>query len=108
MIIKITNTMFQKLFFIILISLIPVFAMAQKEAKPRVIAMTDGEIDDHSSMVRFLLYTCDIDLLAIIETNSVYQKKGHSKEDWLEKQLAAYEQVYPNLIKHNPSYPTAA
>ena len=100
--------MFQKLFFIILISLIPVFAMAQKEAKPRVIAMTDGEIDDHSSMVRFLLYTCDIDLLAIIETNSVYQKKGHSKEDWLEKQLAAYEQVYPNLIKHNPSYPTAA
>ena len=76
--------------------------------KARVIVLTDGEIDDQSSMVRFLLITCDINLLAIIETNSVYQRSGHSKEDWYEKQLAAYEKVYPNLIKHNPDYPTAA
>ena len=25
------------------------------DAKPRVIATTDGEVDDHSSMIRFLL-----------------------------------------------------
>ncbi|MBC7826595.1 MAG: DUF1593 domain-containing protein [Chitinophagaceae bacterium] len=99
---------FQRFFFFILISLIPVILTAQKEARPRVIAMTDGEIDDHSSMVRFLLYTCDINLLAIIETNSVYQRKGHSDKDWYEKQLAAYEKVHPNLIKHHPDYPTAA
>lgn len=98
----------QRILLAFLIALLPLFVVAQKEVKPRVIVMTDGEIDDHSSMIRFLLYTCDIDLLAIIETNSVYQKKGHSKEDWLEKQLAAYEQVYPNLVKHNPGYPTAA
>ncbi len=58
-------------------------------SKPRVIVMTDGEIDDHSSMIRFLLYTCDIDLLAIIETNSIFQRDGHSNEDWFEKQLGS-------------------
>lgn len=83
------------------------FCYAQKNIeKPRVIAMTDGEIDDRSSMVRFLLYTCDIELLAIIETNSIYQRSGHSKESWFEDQLNAYEHIYPNLIVHNPDYPT--
>jgi hypothetical protein len=39
-----------------------------KEKKPKVIAMTDGEIDEKTSMVRFLLYTCDVDVQAIIQT----------------------------------------
>lgn len=76
-------------------------------AKPKVIVMTDGEIDDHSSMIRFLLYTCDVDVQAIIETNSMFQRNGHSKEPWYENQLAAYEAVHPNLLKHHPDYPTA-
>jgi hypothetical protein len=76
-------------------------------SKPRVIATTDGEIDDHSSMVRFLLYTSDFDVAGIVEVNSKFQKNGHSKEPWLEKQLAAYEQMLPNLRKHNPAYPSA-
>ncbi len=74
--------------------------------KPRVIVMTDGEIDDHSSMIRFLLYSCDMEVCAIIETNSIFQKEGHSKENWYEKQLEAYEKIYPNLKKHSPDYPT--
>ena len=78
----------------------------KNEAKPRVIVMTDGEIDDRSSMIRFLLYTCDFDVEAIIETNSIFQRKGHSKEDWYEKQLNAYQEIYPNLIRHNNDYPT--
>lgn len=77
-----------------------------KDSKPRTIVMTDGEIDDHSSMIRFLLYSCDVDLLAIIETNSIFQRHGHSNEDWYEKQLEAYKEVHPNLIKHNANYPT--
>jgi len=90
-----------------LLLLLSALANAQNpDSKPRVIVMTDGEIDDHSSMIRFLLYTCDIDLLAVIETNSIFQRDGHSDEDWYEKQLEAYGQVYPNLIKHNPDYPT--
>lgn len=77
------------------------------ETKPKVIVMTDGEIDDHSSMIRFLLYTSDVEVKAIIETNSMFQRNGHSEKTWYEDQLAAYEAVYPNLIKHHPGYPTA-
>lgn len=76
--------------------------------KPRVIATTDGEVDDHSSMVRFLLYACDYDVAGIVEVNSKFQKNGHSQEQWLERQLDAYEQVLPNLRKHNPEYPDAS
>lgn len=93
---------------LILLVFLCTFSIAQNpDSKPRVIVMTDGEIDDHSSMIRFLLYTCDIEVLAIIETNSIFQRDGHSDEDWYEKQLEAYGQIYPNLIKHNPDYPTA-
>lgn len=79
---------------------------ADLPTKPRVIAMTDGEIDDRCSMVRFLLYSNDMDIAAIIQTNSVFQKKGWSSEKWLEKQIDAYAEVYPNLIVHDPSYPS--
>lgn len=74
---------------------------------PRVIVLTDGEVDDQSSMVRFLLFANNMDIEAIIESNSVYQRNGHSKEGWLKKQLDAYEKDYQNLIKHDVSYPTA-
>lgn len=77
-----------------------------QSTKPRVIAMTDGEIDDRSSMIRFLLYTNDIELEAIIQTNSVYQRRGWSSDKWVEKQIDAYEQVYHNLKIHDPAYPT--
>lgn len=95
-------------FILIIIFLFGIYGVnAQKNnSKPRVIAMTDGEIDDQSSMIRFLLYTCDIELLGIIETNSCFQRNGHSKEDWYDNQLKAYKEVYPNLIIHNPDYPT--
>src|SRR5437867_8715050 len=84
------------------------FAQINPEVvKPRVIVKTDGEIDDRSSMVRFLLYTNDVDVVAIIQTNSVHQLKGRSVEKWLEKEIDAYGQVYPNLIVHDLSYPSA-
>ena len=79
---------------------------SDQNTKPRVIVMTDGEIDDQSSMIRFLLYTSDFDVEAIIETNSIFQRKGHSIEDWYEKQLNAYQEIYPNLVMHNQDYPT--
>jgi len=83
-------------------------AQTAAAGKPKVIVMTDGEIDDHSSMIRFLLYTSDVEVKAIIETNSMFQRNGHSEKSWYEDQLAAYEAVYPNLIKHRSGYPTAA
>ena len=89
-----------------LIGFVGVCEARPTKEKSRVIVMTDGEIDDQSSMIRFLLYTCDFDVEAIIETNSIFQRQGHSKEDWYEKELNAYQEVYPNLIKQNPDYPT--
>lgn len=76
--------------------------------KPRVIATTDGEVDDRSSMIRFLLYTCDFDVAGIVQVNSKFQKNGHSDKKWIEAQLDAYEKVLPNLRKHNPDYPDAS
>ncbi len=35
-------------------------AQEQPEPKPREIATTDGEVDDRSSMIRLLLYACDL------------------------------------------------
>ncbi len=81
----------------------------QKEAvglKPRVIVMTDAETDDRCSMVHFLLYTNDMDVEAIIQTNSCFQRRGWSSEPWLKQQLDAYEKVYENLKVHDPDYPT--
>lgn len=82
-------------------------AITKKYQRPRVIVMTDGEVDDRSSMVRFLLYANELDIEAIIQSSSVFQQHGWSSEKWIETQLDAYEQVYPNLIIHDPDYPTA-
>lgn len=78
------------------------------QQRPRVIATTDGEVDDRSSMIRFLLYSCDFDVAGIVQVNSRYQKSGHSDKKWIEAQLEAYEQVLPNLRKHNRDYPDPA
>lgn len=79
----------------------------QWEGKPRVIVMTDGEVDDRCSMVHFLLYANDMQVDAIIQSNSCFQRNGWSSDPWIEEQLAAYEAVYPNLKVHDPDYPTA-
>ena len=96
------------LIFFVLLSTIEVEIISQ-ESKPRVIVMTDGEVDDRSSMVRFLLYTNDVELLAIIETNSVYQREGHSKKDWYDKQLTgifrpAWIRVWHQRLKNLKPY----
>ena len=76
--------------------------------KPRVIATTDGEIDDQCSMVRFLLYANEWDIEGIVTSSSQYHWRGHrwAGDDWIDPYLDAYEKVYPNLVKHDPDYPT--
>jgi hypothetical protein len=91
-----------------LVSQLALGAESELSNRPRVIATTDGEVDDRSSMIRFLLYACDFEVAGLVQVNSKYQKRGHSDEKWIEAQLEAYEQVLPNLRKHNPSYPDAA
>ena len=78
------------------------------DGRPRVIATSDGEIDDMCSMVRFLLYTNEWDVEAIITSSSQYHSHGHNwaEDDWVQPFLDAYAQVYPNLVKHDPRYPS--
>jgi len=78
------------------------------QEKPRVIVTSDGEIDDQCSMIRFLLYANEWDIEGIITSSSQYHWQGHkwAGDDWIEPDLDAYEKVYPNLLKHEPGYPT--
>ena len=48
-------------------------AVARQQEKPRVIVTTDGEIDDQSSMIRFLMYSSDYDVAGIVQVNG-YRK----------------------------------
>jgi hypothetical protein len=78
--------------------------------KPRVIVTTDGEIDDRCSMVRFLLYTNEWDVEGIISSSSQYHWEGSrvwAGSDWVHRYLDAYAAVHPNLVRHDPRYPTA-
>ena len=84
--------------------------------RPRIIATTDGEIDDRCSMVRFLLYANEWDIEGIIHSSSKFHWKGNGKdvkphnwadEAWLDKQIDLYEKVYPSLSRHDRGFPTA-
>jgi len=76
--------------------------------KTRVLVTTDGETDDQCSLVRFLLYANEWDIEGIITTSSQYHWQGHNwpGDDWMQPYLEAYAKVYPNLLKHDPRYPT--
>ncbi len=85
-----------------------------QQTKPRVIATTDGEVDDRCSMVRFLMYANEWDILGLIHSSSKYHWQGdesHPGKDWepvnwLDRQLDAYAEVYTNLKKHDPDFPS--
>ncbi len=84
--------------------------------RPRIIATTDGEIDDRCSMVRFLLYANEWDIEGIIHSSSKFHWKGNDQgvqrhdwadEVWLDRQIDLYEQVYPKLSQHADGFPIA-
>ena len=77
------------------------------DTRPRTVIMTDAETDDRCSMVHALLYANDMDIAAIIQTNSCFQRKGWSSEPWLKEMIDAYGNVLPNLRVHDPNYPSA-
>ncbi len=79
-----------------------------QSGRTRVIVTTDAEIDDECSMVRFLLYTNEWDVEAIISTSSQYHAHDHkwAGDNWLTPYLDAYENVYQNLCKHDNRYPS--
>ncbi len=104
---------------------------------PRVVVTTDPELDDANSLIRYLLYSTDFRTAALIYASSGFHWKGDGTgkkvsvanreysrwglnlcpcaswrwapdEHFIDKAVAAYEQVYPNLRVHHPNYPTPA
>jgi hypothetical protein len=61
--------------------------------------------DDLQSMVRFLLYANEFDIEALIATSGTFANKA--KKQNLVDVIERYEQVYDNLKKHDPMYPTS-
>ena len=80
-----------------------------KSERPRVVVLTDiaNEPDDEESLVRFLVSSSDYDVEALIATTSTWLR-NKVRPDKIQSQVRAYEQVYPNLIKHDPRYPAPA
>jgi len=76
--------------------------------KPRIIATTDGEIDDRCSMVRFLLYANEWDIEGIVLSSSRFHWKGHdwAGEEWIDEDIDLYAQSYDNLKQHDPGFPS--
>jgi hypothetical protein len=52
------------------------------------------------------MYSSDYDLEGLLATCSLY--KGSPSPNLIAERVDAYEKVLPNLLKHNPNYPTAA
>ena len=77
--------------------------------RQRVVVMTDiaNEPDDQMSMVRFLLYSNQIDVEGLIATTSTWMK-SRVRPDVIETLISAYDQVRPSLLQHQPGFPTAA
>ncbi|NOW48429.1 hypothetical protein FHW96_004617 [Novosphingobium sp. SG751A] len=82
--------------------------LAEPEAKPRVLVLTDigNEPDDSESLVRFLLYTNEFDVENLIATTSVWQR-DKVQPDLITQRIDAYAKVWPNLTQHAAGYPTA-
>lgn len=73
--------------------------------KPRVIVTTDGEIDDKTSFIRFLMYCNEWETEGLIYGNSKWQKHGHGTT-WMQEIIDEWAKVRDNILKHQEGYPT--
>src|SRR5262245_973235 len=103
--------------------------------RPRTIVTPDPELDDSNSLVRFLLYSPDVQVEGLIYASSQFHWKGDGKgtlfsvpnreysrggknlcpctswrwkpgERYIDDAVDIYAKVYPNLKVHDPNYPT--
>lgn len=81
---------------------------AQVKQRNRVIILSDIEADpdDTQSFIRLLLYSNEIDIKGMIATTSVWKKTSVAPES-IKKIIGAYGKVQPNLLKHEPGFPSA-
>ncbi len=79
------------------------------EPKQRVIVLSDigNEPDDQMSLVRFLLYSNEMDVEGLIATTSTWQR-GKASPEIMKAVIAAYGKVRPNLMQHASGWPSEA
>ncbi len=78
----------------------------------RLIVETDagGDPDDEQSLVRFLLYANEWDVEGIIANRPVARERENLNSERtglgiVQRQLAAYAECYPKLVRHDGRYP---
>jgi len=108
---------------------------SETEMRPRIVITADPELDDNNSLIRFLLYSSDLEVEGLIYASSGFHWKGDGKgtkwyvpgreyarfgldtcpcvswrwaknERFIDDAVEAYGKVYPNLKVHNPGYPS--
>ncbi len=75
--------------------------------KPRIIATTDGEIDDRCSMIRLLMNANEFRIEGLIYSSSRFHWLGNtwSGIEWINAQIDQYARVYPRLRQNADGYP---
>ena len=84
------------------------------DERPRIIIETDagGDPDDEQSLIRFLLYSNDLDVEGII-SNRPHTRRPENKNSEntglgvVRRLVKAYGECYPNLVQHDARYPKA-
>lgn len=105
---RVNKVLFVSIVSLLIFNLFAFNVLAQNEPKQRMIVLSDIEADpdDSQTLVRLLLYSNQIDLEGLIATTSTHQKKRVAPET-MKKIIDGYAKVQPNLLKHEPGYPSA-
>lgn len=103
--------------------------VAPTGARARTIITADPELDDLNSMIRLLLYSNELEIEGLVYASSRFHWRGDGKgtrfflpdreytepqtswrwapgERFIDDAVDAYEQVYENLVVHDPRYPS--
>lgn len=129
-------SLFVALLLIVFLIKTPLYAQTSNlQERQRVVVTCDPELDDNNSLIRFLLYSCDLQVEGLVYASSGFHWKGDGKgtkwfvpgreyarfglhlcpcESWrwaknehfIHNAVDAYAKVYPNLKVHNTNYPT--
>ena len=98
-------------------------------ARPRTIITADPELDDLNSMIRLLLYSNELEIEGLIYASSRFHWRGDGAgttfflpdreydepltswrwapgERFIDDAVDAYAEVHPNLVVHDPRYPS--
>jgi len=101
------NRLIQAFVFLFLMVAMSLHANAVEKARVFVLTDIENEPDDAMSLVRFLTYSNEFDVEALVATTSTHQK--HEIAPWrIQEIVSAYGKVRENLEKHAPGFPTEA